>query len=230
MWGVYDYLIWALGLGLEAYVIFRLFWGHAFFRYLALSTYLLATLSFTIGLVAVYQAYGFTSFEYIYFYFYGDALLTLLLYLVVVGLFERVFHQLGFNRHVRVVALLVLIGTVALSYSVVHAARDRLFGKFVVELQQNLYFVGVLLSAILWISMRKLANIPTRLMQITLGLGMYLGTHAAIYAFHNMFPTLSYWRYIPPTIWVLFMVVLAHTFTTVPETARMETRLVTQLQ
>jgi hypothetical protein len=131
---------------------------------------------------------------------------------------------------VRWVALLVLAGTVGVSYSIVRAATDRILSRFVYELQQNLYFLGVVLCALLWFAMRKLVNMPTRLMQITLGLGMFLGAHAALYAFHNMFPSLAFWRYIPPASYVLFLAILAHTFTTVPETARIETRLVTQIQ
>ncbi len=230
MWGVFDYLIWMVSVSLAGYVMFRIWAGRALFRYLALSAYLLATLSFTITAAIVSHLYGFRSLEYIYFYIFGDGVLSLLLYLVVAGLFERIFSELGFSRYVRWVAVLVLAGTVGVSYSIVSAARDRIFGKFVVELQQNLYFLGVVLCALLWFSMRKLNNMPTRLMQITLGLGMYLGAHAAIYAFHNMFPGLAFWRYIPPASYVFFLVVLAHTFTTVPETARVETRLVTQLQ
>lgn len=230
MWGTYDYLIWALSVGLAGYVLFRILAGRAISRYLALSSYLLATLSFTITAALIYHLYGFRSLEYRYFYFFGDAVLSLLLYLVLAGLFERIFSELGFSHFVRWVALLVLAGTVGVSYSIVRSAGDRILGKFVVELQQNLYFLGVVLCTLLWFSMRKLHNMPTRLMQITLGLGMFLGAHAALYAFHNMFPSLAFWRYIPPASYVLFLVVLAHTFTTVPETARVETRLVTQLQ
>ncbi len=230
MWGIYDYLIWALSVALAGYVLLRIALGKAVFRYLALSTYLLATLSFTVTGSLIYHLYGFGSLEYIYFYFFGDTVLSLLLYLVVAGLFERIFSELGFSRYVRWVALLVLAGTVGVSYSIVRAAGDRIFSKFVYELQQNLYFLGVVLCTLLWFSMRKLHNMPTRLMQITLGLGMFLGAHAALYAFHNMFPSLAFWRYIPPASYVFFLVVLAHTFTTVPETARVETRLVTQLQ
>jgi hypothetical protein len=230
MWGVLDYFIWALGVILAGYVLVRILAGRVVFHYLALAAYLVATLSFTIGGTLIYHLYGFRSFEYIYFYFFGDAILSLLLYLVVAGLFERTFRELGFSRYVRWVALLVLAGTVGVSYSIVRAATDRILSRFVYELQQNLYFLGVVLCALLWFAMRKLANMPTRLMQITLGLGMFLGAHAAIYAFHNMFPSLAFWRYIPPASWVLFLAILAHTFTTVPETARIETRLVTQIQ
>ncbi len=230
MWGFADYLIWASSLALAGYVLVRIVAGGGVVRYLALSIYLLATLCFTLVGALVSHVYGFRSFEYIYFYVFGDGILALLLYLVLAGLFERIFNELGFSSYVRWVALLVLMGTVGLSYSIVRAASDRIFGKFVVQLQQNLFFLGVVLCALLWFSMRKLHNMPTRLMQITLGLGMYLGAHAAVYAFHNMFPSLSFWRYVPPTSYVLFLIILAHTFTKVPETARVETRLVTQLQ
>src|SRR3970040_2383274 len=73
MWGIYDYLIWALSVGLVGYVLFRIMAGRAFPRYLALSTYLLATLSFTVTAALIYLLYGFRSLEDRYFFFFCDA-------------------------------------------------------------------------------------------------------------------------------------------------------------
>ena len=85
-----------------------------------------------------------------------------------------VFSEMGVSKQVRGGAMLLLAGTAGVSYYMVAASSDRLITHFVVELGQNLYFVGVLLTYLLWGAMVKLRENRTRLMQIVLSMGVYL--------------------------------------------------------
>ena len=71
---------------------------------------------------------------------------TICLYFVLMTLYAHVFSEMGVSKQVRGGAMLLLAGTAGVSYYMVAASSDRLITHFVVELGQNLYFVGVLLT------------------------------------------------------------------------------------
>ena len=83
----------------------------------------------------------------------------------------------------------------------------KLVTHFVVDLSQNLYFVGLVLTYVLWGAILKLRETRTRLIQLVLSLGVYFSLFAANYAIRNLYPPLSsvfvpldtgFWA-IPPT-------------------------------
>jgi hypothetical protein len=61
----------------------------------------------------------------------------------------------------------------------------------VIELSQNLYFVGLILTYILWGAILKLRETRTRLIQLVLSLGVYFSLLAVNYAVRNLYPSLS---------------------------------------
>jgi hypothetical protein len=63
-----------------------------------------------------------------------------------------------------------------------------LLTHFVVELSQNLYFVGLVLTYILWGAILKLRETRTQLVQLVLSLGLYFSVFAASYALGNLYP------------------------------------------
>jgi hypothetical protein len=119
--------------------------------------------------------------------------------------------------------MLLLAGTAGISYHMVAASSDRLVTHFVVELGQNLYFVGVVLTYLLWGAMVKLRENRTRVMQIVLSMGVYLSLSAGSYALGNIYPALPVWRYLYPLINMWLPVSWAYTFLKVPEDARIAT-------
>jgi len=80
---------------------------------------------------------------------------------------------------------LLLLGTVLFSYAVVAQSSERLSTKFAYELSQNLYFVGLVLTYILWGAVLKLRETRTRVVQFILSLGLYFSAYAASYALMN---------------------------------------------
>ena len=179
-------LIWYLGTALELAFVVCSIAGNSFYRYFFLNLYFLLAIGSSVGRHLILGWFGLKSSQYRYTYFYTDALLTLALYLALISLYSRVFGELNFGKHVRLVAVLLLLGTVLFSYAVVAQSTQRLSTAFAYELSQNLYFVGLVLTYLLWGAVIKLRETRTRLVQFILALGVYFSAYAASYALGNL--------------------------------------------
>jgi uncharacterized YccA/Bax inhibitor family protein len=135
--------------------------------------------------------YGLASKQYMYFYYYSDSLLVIILYLALISLFVIVFRELNAERYVLYGAVLLLGGTAFFSYLVVQQSSARLVTHFVVEMSQNLYFVGIVLTYVLWGAILKLRETRTQLIQLVLSLGVYFSLFAVTYAARNLYPSFS---------------------------------------
>ena len=222
MLGPVDYALWFAGLLAEAGALVYLLRARCFSRYFSLSVYLLASLVLGPARYFVLFKFGLLSPEYIYFYYYSDAFLTICLFFAIMGLFSLLFEEMGANRYVRVGAMLLLAGTAWFSYQVVQHASDKMITRFVVELSQNLYFVGVILTYVLWGAVVKLRETRTRLIHLVLGIGVFFSAFAANYALRNMYPQFSMiWMYLPPLMAIWLPASWAFTFYKIPEEARL---------
>jgi hypothetical protein len=184
--GAFASLVWTLGTALElAFVVCSLVRG-SFFRYFFLNLYFLAAIASGVARYLFLVRFGLAAEQYRYAYYFTDVLLTLTLYLALISLYSRIFSELQFGKYVRLTALLLLLGTALFSYAVVAQSSERLATTFAYELSQNLYFVGLVLTYILWGAILKLRETRTRLVQFVLALGVYFSAYAASYALVNM--------------------------------------------
>ncbi len=222
MLGPFEYVAWFFGIALEAGVVLCALARHSFRRYLLLNLYMGSSCVLSLARFQVLKHYGFSSSEYFYFYYYSDALLTIGLYFALMNLYSRVLEEMKLERYVRIGALLLLGGTALFSYAVVQGASARLLTRFVVELGQNLYFVGLVLTYLLWGAILKLRDTRTRLIQMVLSLGIYFSAFAANYALRNLYPPLhemltyllQFMGFILPLAWL-------YAFWRLPEEARL---------
>ncbi|MGH9683853.1 MAG: hypothetical protein ACRD4S_09625, partial [Candidatus Acidiferrales bacterium] len=122
----------------------------------------------------------------------------------------------------------LILLTAIFSYGVIYQNQDHLTSRFVVELEQNLNFVGVVLTYLLWGAIMKLRETRTRLIQLVLALGVYFSAAAGMYALHNLFPHLerSFLKSVLPLVGLWLPLAWAYTFTKVPEDSRLATALV----
>jgi hypothetical protein len=178
--------IWYIGTALELTFVVCSIARKSFFRYFFLNLYFLLTVGSSVTRQLTKATFGFSSAEYRYVYFYTDALLTLALYVALISLYAYVFGELRFGRYLRWTAVLLLLGTALFTYAVLAQSTDRLATDFAYELSQNLYFVGLVLTYILWGAVLKLRETRTRLVQFVLSLGLYFSGYAASYALGNM--------------------------------------------
>ena len=223
MLGSIDYAIWLLTAVLEAGAVVCVVCARSSRKYFPLVFYMLAEFIATAGRFIVFLRFGYASQEYFYFYYYSDALEVICLYCALMGLYSLVFEEMGVSRYLRVAGVLLLGATAGLTYAVVSGSRDRLLTHFVVELSQNLYFVGVILTYLLWGAILKLRETRTRLIQLVLALGVAFSATAGSYALRNLFPDAYLLRWVPPIMGVWLPLAWAYTLTKVPEDARLAT-------
>src|SRR5437867_9171269 len=133
----------------------------------------------SVGRYQVLRHFGVDSLEYAYFYFYSDALLTIGLYFALLSLYSLVFDEMKAERYLRLGAFLLLGATAWFSYEIVNQSTHRMLTHFAFELSQNLYFVGLVLTYVLWGAIFKLRESRTRLIQLVLALGIYFSAFAA---------------------------------------------------
>jgi len=223
MLGPLNYVVWSVAFLAEGYVVVRAFAEKDFLPYFSLNFYMFAVALVSVGEYYYLQRFGFASVQYYYFYYYSDFFLTVFLFFAVTGLYEHVFREMKVSQYIRLGAALLLVATAAFSYLVVQQHKEHLTGRFVVELGQNLYFVGVVLTYLLWGAVLKLRETRARLVQLVLALGIYFSASAATYALRNLFNGLEFLKIIPPLVNTWLPLAWAYTFTKVPEEARLTT-------
>ncbi len=182
---------------------------------------MVGALVFTVSRYIVFTKYGYTSPQYFFFYYYSDALLIVLLYFALMGLYSQVFRDLGVHRYVRTAAVALLGLTSLVTYLIVAGAGDRLVTRFVVEIGQNMNFVGVVLTYSLWAAIMKLRETRRRLIQIVLALGVYFSAFTAGYALRNLYPELQAWRFVSHFMALGLPVAWSYAFLKTSEDARL---------
>jgi hypothetical protein len=220
--GPLQYAIWFLCTLLEAAVVVCAIKRSAFRRYLFLNIYMLAEVLASVVRFEILHKYGFQSITYAYFYYYSDALLTILLFLTLSSLYSDVFSELNAERYVQMGAVVLLAGTALFSFAVVQQSASKILSHFVFEISQNLYFVGLVLTYILWAAILKLRETRTRLIQLVLSLGVYFSLYAANYALRNLYPSAeSIFVVLNPLIGCFLPFAWAYAFWKLPEEARL---------
>lgn len=220
--GTFEYFIWLLCTFFEASVVVCALRKGAFQKYLLLNVYMAASVIVTIARFQVLTSYGFSSPQYAYVYYYSDALLTIFLYFALASLYALVLSEMKAERYLRFATMLLLAGTALFSYGIVQESTTKLVSRFVVELSQNLYFVGLVLTYVLWGAILKLRETRTRLIQIVLSLGIYFSLFAADYALRNLYPSMSsIFISLQQVIGCFLPVAWAYAFWKLPEDARM---------
>jgi len=193
-------IIWFLGTAFELMFVVCSVARKSFLRYFFLNFYLLLSTTVSVGRFFILWTYGVRSDQYMYFYYYSDALLTLALFMALISLYSHVLGELRAGEYVKWGAVFLLLGTAGFSYAVVAQSANRLSTNFAYELSQNLYFVGLVLTYILWGAVLKLRETRTRLVQIILSLGLYFSAFAASYALMNVSEKYSMIRYLSPAL------------------------------
>ena len=217
-----DYALWLIGPVAEVFVLVFVLMRKEFVRYLSLVLYISSLALSDLCRFLVMLHYGYQSLQYARFYYYTDALSTIIMYVAIMGLYMHAFRDSDLSKYVRGVALVILGATAAFSFLVVqHSSRS--FGPFMIELSRNLYFIGVVMTYILWGTMLKLRVTRLRIVLIVSAFGLFFGLHAVTYTLRFFYPGRSVWKLIPPLVGTWLPLSLAYTFARVPEEAGMAT-------
>ena len=220
--GPLQFAIWFLGTLLEVAVVVCAVKKNLFRRYFFLNLYMLLSAAVSVGRFHVMLTDGLESTAYRYFYFYSDLLLTITLFFALISLFSYVFQEMHVEKYVRMGAVLLLGGTAWFTYAVVNQSSARIVTHFVFELSQNLYFVGLVLTYVLWGAILKLRETRALLVQLVLSLGVYFSACAASYAISNLRPNLfNYVSLLVPVIGCLLPLAWSYAFWRVPDDCRL---------
>lgn len=219
--GPADYLVWLICTLLEAAVVLCAVKSHSVRRYLFLNLYMGLSALVSVWRYQILSHSGITSSNYIYFYYYSDALLTIGLYFALLNLYSLVFDEMKVEGYLRLGAILLLGGTAWFSYAVVQQSSHRIVTYFAYELSQNLYFVGLILTYALWGAILKLRETRARLIQLVLALGVYFSAFAANYALQNLYHRASFLHYLTPLLGCVLPAAWAYSFQFVNEDARL---------
>jgi len=228
------FFLWILPTILPAVVIVCALRAKCLLRYFPLNFYMLVACTTTAARYVILAKYGYTSHQYFRFYFYSDALCTICLFFALTALFSYVFREMGAGTYIRVGAVAVLLLTVLVTYVMVRhnfagvsfaddtpQARRMVF-DFIAKFSQNLYFVGAVLTYLLWGALKKLKETRTQLIQFVLSLGVYFTAFAASYAFGVLNPTNPIWRLFGPYATGLWLpIAWAYTFLKIPREAKL---------
>jgi hypothetical protein len=218
MIGLYEEIVLWLGVATALAAVLACVRCGCFSKYFVLNLYLLINLAFTLGCYYVIHAFGYTSYEYFYFYYTGDAIQNVAGYLLIGSFFDHLLRESAFHKYVRPTLAICFLLIAGISALFIAGSVDRLYPSFVIEFQQNLYFVGVLLTFLLWMSVSYLDVRSRRFTLLVSGLGIYFAAHAANYAIRFLFPSLSALTLVVPPLAYNFMVGLwLYTFLWVPE-------------
>ena len=221
---LFDYVFWIGGFILEIFIVLSSLLRGDFRRYVFLNFYMLFAAFVALGSYICIHKFGFASPQYFYYYYYTEGSLYVLMYLVIIQFYQQVFQEMKVGRYIRQGAALFLVLTALFSFMVVHRNRNHLTTPFVVELEQNLNFVGVVLTYVLWGAIVKLRETRTRLVQLVLALGIYYSGTAVSCAVDNLFRSndlkAHVLRWLPPLFGTWLPLAWAYTFTRVPEDAR----------
>ncbi len=213
-----------IGIAAGVYVVALSVLRRSFLKYFPLNFYVLAVAGMGVTRRLVLQNFGWESLEYRYIYYYSDVLLTVFLYLAILSLYQQVFAEMHVSKYIRGGGSMLLLLTAGVSYMMVQQNTQNLTGRFVVGLSQNLYFVGVVLTYVLWGAVMQLRETRVRIVQLVLALGVFFSAHAVFYAARHLFPsTVMQVPWVASLLGISLPLAWAYTFTMVPEEARLET-------
>lgn len=157
-----------------------------FRRYSYLNLYAIALLVVDLLRYVVLNAYGFKSMHYFWAFYLSDALLSVLLYLLILSFFDVVFSESSLRETVRI----SLLGAFALlsfiSYVSISSSVKQFYSRLTIEFQQNMYFASVVLAVLLCLSLAHLRVRNPQLSMLIGGLGVYATLQASSYALQNI--------------------------------------------
>ncbi len=213
-------IIWAAGLAGGLYVAGRAIVTGDVLRYPILTIYSAAQAAVEISSAYVLRHYGLRSEQYLFEYYYLGSLLTVVAFFVIIELFQQIFDELRARKEIRVASALLVAASALLAYVMVEKSASRFATRFVIEFSQNLYFLGVVLTYLLWIAAQRLRETRARLVQLILALGISFTAATAVYALRNMFPGEAVRlleQFVEPVVGAFLPISWAYTFTRVPE-------------
>ncbi|MGH9397054.1 MAG: hypothetical protein ACRD18_09430 [Terriglobia bacterium] len=172
-----QYLGYALEVGLIAVIVWRKRWKD-------LSAFSLYVVSFVLADVLLrpvtFALYGGSSWQYKQCYWFTDIALTLGAFLLICLFFRRACSERkALWSQIRTTLSAVFAIIIIISYLSLSEHYNHLFGRFIVDLQQNLYFACLVLNTVLYLILQNKDSEDGVLSLLVCGLGIEFAGPAA---------------------------------------------------
>src|SRR6266478_7308415 len=186
-----ELVLWLLTTLIEAFVVYLFLIRGLFRKFLFLNFYLLLSATSSIGRYAVLYHFGYTSPEYLYFYYFSEAPLTITLFICVGELSLRLVGDKLPPSRVALWSAGALLAIALFSLSDASSGGYRVAARFVIELSRNIFYACSLGIVLLWFW--KLRNDPedrfaARFVNV---LGVYFSVFVLIYGARQLVPHAS---------------------------------------
>lgn len=133
--------------------------------------------------------YGFHSVQYSYGYWISDVIITLGAFVLICLLFRRAsLAKPDAWSYLRSMLAAVFVIIAFVSYFSLASHYDHLFSRFIIDLQQNLYFACLILNTLLYIMLQQWDSLDERLNLFVCGLGIGFAGPAANMALMYLTP------------------------------------------
>lgn len=138
--------------------------------------------------IALYT-YGFRSAQYYYTYWLTDVFLTLGAFLLICFFFRRASaDKPEVWSYLRSMLAAVFVIIAFISYFSLRSHYEHLFSRFIIDLQQNLYFTCLILNTLLYIMLQQWDSQDDQLSLLVCGLGIEFAGPAASMALMYLTP------------------------------------------
>jgi len=187
-----EYVLW-IGAAVMGGYVAALSWKLGVARHFpVLTAYLVLSLASDLCRVVVLKKFGFSAEEYMITYYITDAILSVVVYLVVIELCRSILPA-EHRKFLPQYALAILVLLTLFSFAEIGQSHTRLVTSFAYELSQNLWFVSVGATLVLWglIYYRDLPRGMAAQMVRVWGVYFLLvaSTYFIINFFHNLPPS-----------------------------------------
>jgi hypothetical protein len=220
MLGPFDFVVWLAGFLAEVFVLAWAVRDRTMLRYRSLLVYVAALAVDEVLSFVILRRYGFTSNEYVYYYYYSDAVLTLLMFVAIMGLCSRMFREQQRSGVLRVFTLVILAVVVLYAAAVTAVKHQLLATHFAGEFNESLYFTGMILTYALWVMLLRRRDPRLRLVLVISAFGIYFGGQTMTYTLRALFPAATSLHYLLALMGAWLPLSLAYSFYKVSEEAR----------
>lgn len=221
-----DYFLFYCGILAELSVVALAVFRRDVRRHFPLPLFMLASFAGSIASLYFLQRFGFSSGEYLYSFYYLDCAVTILLYGVIAWFYACILAQSGARSITRRVAVALPLVLAGFGFAILQSNPSRLMSPAVIDLERNLYFVGLLLTWMIWPGAVRLREQRPRWILLVLSLGVFFSGHAACYSLRSLAPSWSFPRMLPPVLELLLPLAWILIFVYVPEEGRPPVRAV----
>jgi len=207
-----------------AFVALSVYKGR-FRRYLWLGLYTCAILAGNEVRRFFLAEYGVKSSKYFYAYYGSDFFIVVLKCVAVISVFEIILTDSPFRTVARS-AFLIFFGLVAaISYALISHSVAHFYSRLIIDFQQNMYFVSVLLTVLLCVTLAHLRVADPQLRILVYGLGASAALQTCNWALQRLLPEVvarASWgvlQYIIPTATVAMLSLWCYALIRIPSMA-----------